>query len=52
MKIESKVVFTASSYKDKVALNDDLYIYDIKLDKLTLINGEEKFSYGHVSFIG
>lgn len=47
----NKVVFTASSYKDRAPLNDDLYIYDIKLDKLTLINEEEKFSYAHVSFM-
>ncbi|MFR1708313.1 MAG: prolyl oligopeptidase family serine peptidase [Clostridium sp.] len=48
---KSKVVFTANSYEDKAPLNDDLYIYDVKLDELSLINKEEKFSYGHVSFI-
>lgn len=48
---KNKVVFTANSYKDRAPLKDDLYIYDVKLDKLSLINEEEKFSYGHVSFI-
>lgn len=48
---KSKVVFAASSYKDKAAINDELYIYNIKLDELSLINGEEKFSYSYVNFM-
>ncbi len=48
---KSKVVFAASSYKDKAEINDELYIYNIKLDKLSLINGEEKFSYSYVNFM-
>jgi dipeptidyl aminopeptidase/acylaminoacyl peptidase len=48
---KSKAVFAASSYKDKAAINDEIYIYNIKLDKLSLINGEEKFSYSYVNFI-
>ncbi|MBE6058936.1 MAG: S9 family peptidase [Clostridium sulfidigenes] len=48
---KSKAVFAASSYKDKAEINDELYIYNIKLDKLSLINGEEKFSYSYVNFM-
>jgi dipeptidyl aminopeptidase/acylaminoacyl peptidase len=48
---KSKLVFTSNSYKDKLSLNDDLYIYDVKLNKLNLINEKEKFSYNHVSFM-
>ncbi|WP_346894561.1 S9 family peptidase [Clostridium sp. UBA7503] len=48
---KSKVVFASSSYKDKAAINDELYIYNIKLDKLSLIDGEEKFSYSYVNFM-
>lgn len=48
---KSKVVFAASSYKDKAAINDELYIYNIKLDELSLINGEKKFSYSYVNFM-
>ncbi len=48
---KSKVVFAANSYKDKAAINDELYIYNIKSDELSLINGEEKFSYSYVNFM-
>ncbi len=40
-----------SEDKSKAEINDELYIYNIKLDKLSLINGEEKFSYSYVNFM-
>jgi len=47
----NKVVFTASSYKDKAPLNDELYIYDIISKELTLLNKDEVFSYGCINFM-
>ncbi len=48
---KDKVVFTASSYKDKAPLNDILYIYDINDNNLTNLNEGEVFSYGYINFI-
>lgn len=50
-KNKNKIVFTGSSFKDKAPLNDNLYLYDLSKNSLTLINKDECFSYSYVDFI-
>lgn len=49
-KDKSKVIFTASSYTDKMQLKSDIHLYNIKEDNLEKLTHEEIFSYSYVDF--
>ncbi len=48
---KTMLAFVGSSFKDMAPLNDELYIYDLSINKVTLINENEKCSYGHLKFM-
>jgi dipeptidyl aminopeptidase/acylaminoacyl peptidase len=49
---KNKLVFTTFTYKDKMELNNDILLYDLKENKLDKINSSEQFIYEYVNFIG
>lgn len=50
-KEKDKVLFTASSYMDKMQLKSDIYFYDISKDKLRKISHHNDFSYNFADFM-
>jgi len=49
-KAKDKLIFTANSYKGKAPLTENLYLYDLKTNKLKVLASDE-FSYEMVDFI-
>lgn len=48
---KSKVVFQAESYKDKMPLNNDIYIYNIKSKTLENVLPKNEFSVSYADFM-
>lgn len=48
---KTEIVFTANSYKGKMPLNDDIYIYCIKSRELKKVSPYEYFNYEYVNFM-
>ncbi|NNG66301.1 alpha/beta hydrolase family protein [Caldanaerobacter subterraneus] len=51
-KDKTKAVFIGKSYKDKMPLTSDVYIYDVKSGELKKVNKDSDFSYRYVDFLG
>ena len=48
----SKAIMISNSYKDKMATNSNLYLYDINENKLENLTHEDVFSYSYADFLG
>ncbi|HCL49798.1 MAG TPA: S9 family peptidase [Clostridiaceae bacterium] len=48
---KTEIVFIANSYKGKMPLNDDIYIYCIKSGELKKVSPYEYFNYEYVNFM-
>ncbi|ADH61658.1 peptidase S9 prolyl oligopeptidase active site domain protein [Thermoanaerobacter mathranii subsp. mathranii str. A3] len=51
-KDKTKAVFIGKSYKDKMPLTSDVYIYNLKVGELKKVNKDSDFSYRYVDFLG
>ncbi|MDI3518869.1 MAG: hypothetical protein PWQ34_1016 [Caldanaerobacter sp.] len=51
-KEKTKAVFIGKSYKDKMPLTSDVYIYNLKVGELKKVNKDSDFSYRYVDFLG
>jgi dipeptidyl aminopeptidase/acylaminoacyl peptidase len=49
---KSKAVFIGRTYKDKMDLVSDVYIYDVASNEVKKINRDEDFSYRYADFLG
>lgn len=48
----SKAIMISNSYKDKMATNSNLFLYDINENKLENLTHEDVFSYSYADFLG
>ncbi|TCO59156.1 alpha/beta hydrolase family protein [Caldanaerobacter subterraneus] len=51
-KDKTKAVFIGKSYKGKMPLTSDVYIYNLKVGELKKVNKDSDFSYRYVDFLG
>ncbi|MGH2331723.1 alpha/beta hydrolase family protein [Thermoanaerobacter mathranii] len=51
-KDKTKAVFIGKSYKDKMPLTSDVYIYNLKVGELKKVNKDSDFSYRYMDFLG
>lgn len=51
-KDKTKAVFIGKSYKGKMPLTSDVYIYNLKVGELKKVNKDSDFSYSYVDFLG
>ncbi|MGB9679404.1 MAG: prolyl oligopeptidase family serine peptidase [Minisyncoccia bacterium] len=51
-KDKTKAVFIGRTYKDKMPLTSDVYIYNLKVGELKKVNKDSDFSYRYVDFLG
>ncbi len=48
---KNRVVYTASTYKDKMPLTNEVYLLDLNSKETTKVSPEEDFNYGYVNFM-
>lgn len=48
---QTKVVFTATAYTDKMQLINAVYLLDVASKEITKISPDEEFSYGYTNFM-